>query len=333
MAPELAAARAVSRRCWARRASTRAALPPWFVGRTRRVRRAPRDACRSSKRENLPPGYAFLEQRYFGGFVPRFVRIRLLTETDGEPLPAYRVEPGVGMSGSRRARPTLRSLAGKTVLALGTLERWVGRPVFDQVLAEFVRDARVRDPPTLADFCADGERASADRTCRGSSTRRSDRLAIFDYGVERLTSEPDADGAFETTVVIARRFGDARFTGCERRADRRRSRADAASRCGSHSRTVSSATDFWDGRDREKTFRYRSPSEPSRRSVDPDRTLLLDVQQTNNSLTLGPQSRRAASRWAVLWLAWLRARAAHLRRAGVTTSRQARRSRRSPARR
>ena len=35
--------------------------------------------------ENLPPGYAFLEQRFFGGFVPRFVRIRLFPESDGDP--------------------------------------------------------------------------------------------------------------------------------------------------------------------------------------------------------------------------------------------------------
>ena len=38
------------------------------------------------------------------------------------------------------------------------------------------------------------------------------RRKIFDYGVERLVSEPEASGGFATRVV-ARRYGDARFTG------------------------------------------------------------------------------------------------------------------------
>ena len=47
---------------------------------------------------NLQPGYAMLERRYFGGFVPRFVRIRLLPEADGDPLPAYRANPRVDVA-------------------------------------------------------------------------------------------------------------------------------------------------------------------------------------------------------------------------------------------
>ena len=53
-------------------------------------------------------------------------------------------------------------------------------------------------------------------------------------------------------------------------------------------------TDAWDGRGREKTFRYRSPSRAVSAVLDPDRTLLLDLRQTNNGLTLAPRSGAAA---------------------------------------
>ena len=39
--------------------------------------------------------------------------------------------------------------------------------------------------------------------------------------------------------------------------------------------------------------------------VDPKRVLLLDVNYTNNSRTLEPQSGRAATKWALKWMVWL----------------------------
>jgi hypothetical protein len=39
--------------------------------------------------------------------------------------------------------------------------------------------------------------------------------------------------------------------------------------------------------------------------VDPDRVLLLDLNVTNNSRTLAPRHREAATKWAAIWLVWL----------------------------
>ena len=104
--------------------------------------------------------------------------------------------------------------------------------------------------------------------------------------------------------MVARRFGDAQFTGASaapigpfesgRGITLRVTFEDGQQR-----------TDYWDGRNREKTFHYRSPARAVSAAVDPDRTLLLDLKQTNNSMTLDPRASVAASRWAARWLAWL----------------------------
>lgn len=299
MAPELATSRAISRRFWRERIDT-TGLPPWFVeGLAEYVAR--RAVTPLFELENTSPGYAFLEERYFGGFIPRFVRVRLLVETGGDPVPEYRARPDVGMAARPGTVGEARSLAGKTVLALGTLERWLGRPVFDEVVVDFVRASR-GGTPTIADF----ERSASDVSGQNLSWffddafRSSDR---FDYGVGLLTSEREQDGAF-VTVVAARRFGDAKFTGASaapigpfesgRGITLRVTFEDGQQR-----------TDYWDGRNREKTFHYRSPARAVSAAVDPDRTLLLDLKQTNNSMTLAPRASVAASRWAARWLTWL----------------------------
>jgi len=297
MTPELAAARAASRQYLHDRFDT-AALPSWFVeGIAEYVAR--RAMLPLFEVDNTAPGYAFLEERYAGGFIPWFIRIRLLIETDGEPVSSYRKNAGVGMSDPRPA--DLRTLAGKTVLALATLERWVGRPVFDQIVAEFV-GASGTDPPTLQAFARTADNVSGQELSWlfdevfGSSH-------VFDYGVGLLTSDQGGDGAFNT-VVIVRRFGDARFTGASAPpiGPYQSGRGITLRVTFEDGRQV---TDAWDGRDPETTFRYRSPSRAVSAVVDPDRTLLLDLQQTNNGLTLAPRSGAFASRWAALWLAWL----------------------------
>jgi hypothetical protein len=39
--------------------------------------------------------------------------------------------------------------------------------------------------------------------------------------------------------------------------------------------------------------------------VDPDQILLLDTKFANNSYTTEPAARKAATKWAVTWMAWL----------------------------
>ena len=39
--------------------------------------------------------------------------------------------------------------------------------------------------------------------------------------------------------------------------------------------------------------------------MTPSGVLLLDVNYTNNSITLRPKSREAADRWTLKWVVWL----------------------------
>lgn len=277
MAPELAAARGVVRRLWTAAVDT-SALPPWLTDGLVEFA-ARRVVAPIFEQENNPPGYAFLETRFFGGLVPRFVRVRLPPETDGE-----------------HGTP-----AGQTRLALGTLERWLGRPVFDQVLAQFVATSRGR-APQLADF----ERTASEVSGQSLAwffDQAFHSTSRIDYGVGQLASERAPDGTFVSTVT-ARRYGDGVFTGASappighfesgRAVTMLVTFADGQRRI-----------DHWDGRNREKTFRYRSQAPAVSAVIDPDRTLLLDVRQTNNSRTLAPQSGAAAWHWAGRWMAWL----------------------------
>ena len=299
MTPELAVARAVSRRRWAE-AMPGGSLPSWFIQGLVEYS-ARRAIVPLFEAENLSPGYAFLEQPFFGGFVHWFVRIRLLAETDGEPLQAYRANPAGNPALQTPSAADALNLQAKTVLTLGTLERWVGRPVFDQLVSTLVRQSRA-GRHTLDDFSRIATDVSGqDLSWLFDETFGSART--FDYGIGRLTSDRQPEGAFDTVVVV-RRLGEAVFTGT------------SAAPIGSFESGRGIALrvtfedgqqrdDYWDGRSREKTFHYRSPARAASAMVDPDRTLLLDLHQTNNSMTLAPRARTAATLWAARWMAWL----------------------------
>jgi hypothetical protein len=299
MAPELAVARAVSRRCWNVAIDARDQAT-WFVDGLVEFT-ARRAVVPIFERGSNPPGFAILEQRYFGGFVPRFTWIRLLAETDDEPASAFRAHRGVDVQERTISTLDERALAGKTVVGLGTLERWVGRPVFDAILLQFVRDFKGK-APQLADFervatDVSGQRLSwfFDEVFRSSG--------VFDYGVEAFTSETAADGGVMTTVT-ARRYGDAHLT----RAGGNRVGGFENGR-GITLRVVfadgQQRTDWWDGRDERRTFRYHSQTRAVSAAVDPDRVLLLDLDRTNNSRTFAPRRAAAATRWGSIYLLWL----------------------------
>jgi hypothetical protein len=299
MAPELAAARGVSRLCW-RAAVGGRGTPPWFIEGLAEFT-ARRAVAPLFEQGSRPPGYAIVEERYFAGFVPRVIRsIRLLQETDGDPVSQYREHRRVTPSHSNTSRDQ-RSLAGKTVLALGTLERWVGRPVFDGIVLQFVREFKGK-APQLADF----ERVASEVSGQRLSWFFDEALrssGVFDYGVEAFTSETAADGGVMTTVT-ARRYGDARFTGA------------SGNRVGGfeNGRGITlrvvfddgrQRTDWWDGRDERRTFRYHSQTRAVSAVVDPDRVLLLDLDRTNNSRTFAPRRAAAATRLGTIYLLWL----------------------------
>jgi hypothetical protein len=240
------------------------------------------------------------EVRELGGFVPRFVRIRLLPEADGDPVRAFSARPAADPSSNAAADRV--SLAAKTTMAFDALERWVGRPTLDAILAEFVRRSRGMQP-TIGDFVRVASAVSG-QDLTWLLAQSLSTPYVFDYAVATITSEPASSGSgFETRVVVAR-LGDGIFSGATApRVDgfeSGRAIAVAVRFAGGDS-----IVDRWDGRDATKTFVYRSTSRAVSASVDPDELVTLDRHRTNNGRSLAPSSGVAARRWAARWLVWL----------------------------
>jgi hypothetical protein len=270
MAPEFAVARAISRRYWERRIDTRA-LPPWFVGGLSEY--AARRAVSKIVDERYLAVYrSRAESRYFGGFVPRDLRVQLRVEDEGDPI---------GTPGD--------AAVPRALLALGTLERWVGRPVFDAILKQFA-ESPAGTEPTLADFARVASAVSGQDLAWFFDETLA-KAGRFDFGISRFDSAPEPDGRFHTTVVV-RRAGDAIF--------------HAGLPVVTTFADGDAVRDTIDGQSLAQTFEYRSPSRAVSAEVDPDRVLLLDQNRRNNGVTLDPGlARTAANRWSARWMIWL----------------------------
>jgi hypothetical protein len=300
MAPEASVTRAIGAAFWRRVLSCGADAGPWVEGLSR-FTSTPVVASQFVVQQ-MPPAYSYAEERYFGGLIPWVLRVPLRNATVGNGSADYLLNPRVDVRSTTTdaGRP---GRVARTALALGTLERWVGAPTWDAVLAEFAAErwTRCPSPEDLRQVAA--RVTGLDLSWFFTQAFASDR--VFDYGVERLTSEPVAKGssAYRTTLVV-RRYGDATFSGT------------AAPRLGpfESGRGIeirvtfgdgSVRVDHWDGRDAEKSFVYETPSPGRSAVIDPDQVILLDVNQTNNSWTIESSAPGAATRWTARWALWL----------------------------
>jgi Peptidase family M1 domain len=232
----------------------------------------------------------YLSVRYFGGFVPWvFDDIALSRETDGNRLAGYRHDAKSDV----QATPTFRYFPttggsityNKTALWLNTIERMLGWPALQRILAAHFDTWKFKHP-SPGDFFSIVNTVSGqnldwyfDQVYRSSN--------VFDYGVQALKSTRDGDQHRATIVV--RRYGEAifpvdvliSFAGGER------------------------VTEHWDGKDRWKAYTYDRRTPVLSAQVDPSRVLLLDVDYTNNSRTLEPKGETAAAKWSMTWMVWL----------------------------
>jgi hypothetical protein len=249
-------------------------------------------------------------ERFFGGFVPWVFRdIRQTRETDGNGMGGYRgaAESDAQATPSWQYFPATgsRITYSKTALWLHTLERHLGWPVLQRIMATFFERWRFRHPKPEDFFAIADEVSGQDLTWFFDEVYRSSN--VFDYGVESLQSAPRAtrgwvegsggltfsdaapgDGPYETTVVV-RRFGEAVFP------------VDVLVRFADGTEV----RERWDGRGRWKPYTYTRPAKAVSAVVDPGRVLLLDVNTTNNSRTLAPEAGPAAKKWSLRWMVWL----------------------------
>ena len=247
-------------------------------------------------------------ERYFGGFVPwQFRDIALNRATDGNGLNGYRsaAESDVPATPTYRYWPGTHAQVtySKTALWLHTLERMLGWDTLQRILSTYFDRWRFRHPRPEDFFAVASEVSGRDLTWFFDQVHRSSN--VFDYGVERFVSERlavqglddrpqpsfgnrEAEGTYRTTLVV-RRFGEATFpvTVVTTFADGQQ------------------LTETWDGIDRWRLYTYDRASRAANVVIDPERTLLLDINYTNNSASIAPRGSRAASKWSLKWMVWL----------------------------
>jgi hypothetical protein len=267
----------------------------------------------------LAPDYRVL--RFFGGFIPWQLRDVVLSRaTDGSGLDGYR-------QAARRdvpATPTHDYWPAshwnityfKTALWLHTLERFLGWERLQPALAAYFREWRFRHPTPDDFFATISRETGEDLTWFFDQVHRS--AAVFDYAVERLDSAPLESRGFYERGLHEPGAGTPEtapaLTFAERRTARVFRTAVVVRRDGDGVFPVDVLVRFedghevrerWDGRSTWRAFHYERPARAVSAQVDPDRVLLLDVNYTNNSVTLEPRTEAAARTWTLQWMVWL----------------------------
>jgi len=239
--------------------------------------------------EEFPEGR--IVARFFGGFVPWAIPgTRWDRVIDGDYRNDYRGHPTVDVPSTPSFRYSLETPGpmtySKPALWLHTLERALGWTTMQQALATFFERWKFKHPRPGDFFQVVNEVSRRDLAPFFDQVYRGS--AVFDYGVERVSSVT-AEGGEATSDVVVRRYGDGIFpvtilvtlaNGEQRRFN-------------------------WDGGGRwhRVTVRHTSPAVSAQ--VDPDQILLLDTSFTNNSFTTEPVSGLAATKWAAVWMVWL----------------------------
>ncbi len=231
-----------------------------------------------------------VESRYFGTFIPWSFRDIPVTRVDNDRLAGYRLnsEADAQWTPTLQYWPSTAAIISynKTALWLHTLERRLGWPMMQRILSTYFERWKFKHPKP-ADFfdivrevSGQGHVWFFDEVYRSSNT--------FDYGVQEFFSDRLDEDTFRTTVVI-RRHGEAVFP------------VDVVTTFNDGQKI----TERWNGQDRRVVYVYERPGRGASVQVDPDRVLLLDAAQTNNSRTLSPSSDKASLKWSLKWMVWL----------------------------
>ena len=229
--------------------------------------------------------------RFFGGFVPWVLDdVRWDRLVAGEYLFDYRGSATVDIPATPSFRYWPRTSGpityAKPALWLHTLERALGWPTMQQILSTFFDRWKFKHPKPGDLFQIANEVSGRDlmpffdQVYRGS--------AVFDYGVDSVSSTDTVDETFSNDVVI-RRHGDGIFPV-----------TILATLANGEQRRFS-----WDGVGRWHRVTFEHASRVVSAQVDPDQVLVLDTNFTNNSFTTEPASGRAATKWAAAWMVWL----------------------------
>ena len=251
-------------------------------------------------------------ERFFGGFIPWvFSDIVLRRQTDGNGLHGYR---RVATS-DRQNTPSWRYFPAtgggitysKTALWLQTLENHLGWEVLRRAMASYFDRYKFGHPSPNDFFTTINKVSGRDlawffdqvyRIVGGLRLRgRCDRQrAAVDDGIRRsrreaLVRHGHARGDVQTRAIV-RRHGDGVFP-----VEVRITFDDGTQ-----------TTRAWDGKERWTVIRVEHARRAVSATVDPDEVLALDINRTNNSRSLRPQTDAAAAAWSWRWVIWLQDR-------------------------
>lgn len=251
----------------------------------------------------------YLVQRFFGDFIPwQYRDIPLQRATDTNYLNTFRRNPdrdslSVPTAGLWPA--THQNISyHKAALMLHTLERMHTWEVMQRVLSVFFTRFKFQHPTPDDFFAVLNEVTGQDHAFFIEQVYRSSNT--FDYAIERVVSEPiearglmespngltfqepQVEGQFRTSVTV-RRLAAGQFP------------VDVLVTF----RNGEQARQQWDGRGRWAVLEFDRPVEAVSAQIDPERHLLLDTNNTNNSRTLEPRGDAAATKWSLRWMVWL----------------------------
>ena len=257
-------------------------------------------------------GEEMYTRRFFKGLLPVMVRsISLHRMTEGNGIDGYRDAARTDV----QATPTYLYFPAtganitysKTALWLSTLERILGWDSLQRIMATFFQRWRFRHPRPDDFFSVASEVSGRDLTFFFDQVYRS--AAVFDYAVGSVSSEEiKSDGYSDehgspvyqahakvgaaklySTRVVFRRLQDGMLP-----VDLLLKFEDGEE-----------LRQQWDGRSTWKLVTAVRPSLLKYAAVDPDHKIVLDVNYTNNTMMLSPDSRFAATKWASKWMIWL----------------------------
>jgi hypothetical protein len=257
----------------------------------------------------------FHSDRFFGGFVPWTYRDVPLPRAEDDLWSFYRVaassDPPSAPSWRYFPKTGAEITYAKTALWLHTLEKMLGWPTLERILKTFFERWRFRHPRPEDFFAVANEVSGRDLTWFFDEVYRSSN--VFDYAVQSLTSDQAAAAGYGDDAPLAQSGGQT----ARASADVRYQTAVVVRREGAAIFPVDLVVTFedgarrrerWDGRERWRAFRYETTARAVSAAVDPEEVLRLDVDRTNNSLSLAPDGERAATKWALPWLVWLQDR-------------------------
>jgi len=228
--------------------------------------------------------------RTFGTFIPFTPNLPLSREVSGNRMPTYRPDAEADAQTTPTFRYWPRSANAitydKTALWMHTLERHLGWPTMQKVMAAYFERWKFRHPRPQDFFQVVNDVSGQDLTWFFDQVVRTSNT--FDYAVQELKQEPSSQGRTRA-VVVAQRLGEATFP-----VDVVTTFADGQQ-----------ATEHWDGKDRRVIYTYERPARVTRVEIDPGHVLLLDINRTNNSRTTQPRADEAARKWSLAWMVWL----------------------------